>query len=95
MNLNLSSVFGMSSSEEAYASNSHSIDVVKLIKGALIVGLVILMLLTSSITEYVIVVAAIVIFHTVYHYYQDLMSIDLHFSSEDIDMNDIIDDLWN
>lgn len=94
MNLNRTSIFSMPSSEESYTSNSNVIDVSRLIKVALVVVLVVLMLMSNAILEYFVIAAVAISIQRMYAYYKDIMSIDLHFSNDDLDMNEIINDLW-
>ena len=95
MNLNLSSVFNISALKEMYHSESQSINIDTLIKMILTICVISLVFWSGSITEYLSVFLVFYPIQKIYSAYIDIANIDLHFSNDDLELSEIINDLWN
>lgn len=95
MNSNLISVFNLSSSNNATISNVNEVNISKLIKIVLVISFMALTLFSSAYIEYITVAVLCLLLQRMYVFFKDLMSIDLHFSNDDIELSDIVNDLWD
>ena len=95
MNLNLSSIFNVSILKDFSNSNGQEINIDKLIKIMLLISFFTLALVSGSFAEYILVTIVFFIVLWIYDFYVDITSVDLHFSSDDIQLNEIVNELWN
>lgn len=94
MNLNLSSVLNASTLKNVTDFKVKNISIDNFVKIVLASSFLVLIINTGSVLEYSLVILLLSAAYRVYSFGKDLFNLDLHFSNENIELKEIINDLW-